>query len=229
MGAGYLVAAGPKAVIFDLDGTLIDSAPDIAAALNVALSQASIAPLDLDTVKSMTGGGACMLVERAVARSGKPADVEKLLTVFLQAYGKHPSKRTKVYPGVRQALGALQADGVRLAVCTNKPHDLTLAILANLDLAHHFEVIVGATPGLRPKPAPDLLRKVLSDLDIACEDAVMAGDSSADVGAARAAGVRVILVSTGYSTVPAMSLCADAVIDGMDALRPELRKLATPA
>lgn len=218
---------GPKAVIFDLDGTLIDSAPDIAAALNVALSQASISPLDLDTVRSMVGGGARMLVERAIAQSGKPADVEKLLTVFLQAYGKHPSKRTKVYPGVRQALGALQADGIRLAVCTNKPHDLTLAILENLDLAHHFAVIVGGTPGLRLKPAPDLLRKVLSGLDVACEDAVMVGDSRADVGAARAASVRVIVISTGYSTVPAVSLGADALINDMDALRPELRNFAT--
>ncbi len=221
--------SGIKAVIFDLDGTLIDSAPDIAAALNAALTSAGIAPLDLDIVRSLVGGGARNLVDRALTQARHTADADTVLAPFLEEYSVQPATLTTVFPGVREALRDLAAEGYTLAVCTNKPEDLTLAILDALELSLHFAVVAGGTAGMALKPEPDLLRKVVKDLKIQSAEAVMVGDSGADVGAARAAGCGVVLVGYGYSTVPADQLGADAVIATMAGVVPYLQGLTSSA
>lgn len=211
----------PRAVIFDLDGTLADSAPDIAAALNVALAHAGHRPLALDLVISFVGGGARRLIESGLTACGENAGasrIDRVYADFLAAYAQAPAQNTVIYPGVIEVLESLTADGVALGVCTNKPAGLTQAILTQLALAPYFKSVVAANGTLPLKPSPAMLDKVLHDLDVPSHQTVMVGDSAADVGAAIAAGVRCILLSHGYSREPVNGLGADAVISGFDAL-----------
>lgn len=218
----------PRAVIFDLDGTLADSAPDIAAALNVALADAGHAPLDLGTVKTMVGAGARRLVERALATNGdagRRVSTAAVHAAFLDAYHARSAHLTTLYPGAREVLADLAAQGVRLGVCTNKPHDLTLAILEALNVRVLFGSVAGSVPGAALKPAPDLLRKVLAELDVEPGSAVMVGDSRADAGAACAAGTRCILISHGYSAESVEQIGADAVVAGFLDMGPAIAAL----
>lgn len=206
-----------EAVLFDLDGTLAHSAPDIAAALNIALSEAGLPSLDLAAVVEMVGGGARLLVERALAASGDPAGAvpaEQVLAGFLRAYEATPCLMTVLYPGAREAVAALGARGLRLGVATNKPERLTRAILDRLGISGHFSAIAASRPGLALKPAPDLLLAALADLQVEPAQAILVGDSKADVGAARAAGLRVALMQHGYSREPVEALRPDLVLDG---------------
>ena len=212
----------PRAVVFDLDGTLVDSAPDIAVALNVALGQAGHAPLALDLVVSFAGGGARLLIERGLAACGEGPDgarIDAIYADFLAAYVRDPATLTTVYPGAVDVLRQLAARGVSLGVCTNKPAQLTQMVLEKLSLTQFFRSVVAADGRLPLKPAPDMLRKALRDLDVLPARAVMVGDSGADAGCARAAGVRCVLLGHGYSHGPISELGADAVIVGFDGLR----------
>jgi phosphoglycolate phosphatase len=206
-----------EAVVFDLDGTLADSAPDIAAALNVALAVHELAPLDLATIKTMVGGGACRLVERALA--GQPGiEAGPVLAGFLAAYRAAPARATVLYPGAKDLLAALRRRGIRLAICTNKPHDLTEAIVAALGLAPWLDAVTGSTPGMALKPDPAMLRKILVNQGVAPRSALMVGDSEADAGAARALGCPVVLLAHGYSAKPVAELGADGVYADFAAL-----------
>lgn len=215
---------GPRAVLFDLDGTLVDSAPDIAAALNAALRASGRTPIDLTTVKAMVGAGARRLVERALGAEETPAGaahVEACLAAFLAAYRQNPARLTTLYPNVREMLAELASADIRLGVVTNKPHDLTKAILEALDLASMFGAVCGCRPGVALKPAPDLLRSACADLGVEARDVVMVGDSAADVGAARAFGCPVVLLAHGYNSEPVAALGAD----GMAADFADLRRV----
>jgi phosphoglycolate phosphatase len=207
----------PRAVVFDLDGTLVDSAPDIAAALNVALRQVGLKALPLDLVTSFVGGGARLLIERGLGACGGATDegrIDAVYAEFLAAYEREPARLTTVYPGARDVLERLTAAGVKMGICTNKPAALTSAVLEQLALASFFRSVVAAEGSLPLKPAPDMLRKGLQELDVAAGQAVMVGDSAADAGVAKAAGVRSIILQHGYSHAPVSSLGADVVIAG---------------
>ena len=211
----------PRAVVFDLDGTLVDSAPDIAVALNMALCQAGHAALPLDLVTSFVGGGARLLIARSMLACGETADdarIDAIYAGFLAAYEREPVRLTTLYPGARDVVERLKSNGVQLGICTNKPTALTSAVLEQLALTPFFGSVVAADGHLPLKPAPDMLRKGLQELNVTAEQAVMVGDSSADVGVAKAAGVRSIIVEHGYSHDPVRDLGADVVISGFDEL-----------
>jgi phosphoglycolate phosphatase len=216
-----------EAVVLDLDGTLADSVGDITDALNCALGQAGLAGFNEASVKRMVGSGSRRLVERALAAEGplQPSSVDRVLEVFLAAYRAAPCARTTLYPETRNALEALAARGIQLGVCTNKPADLTEAILCRLRIRGLFRSVVGGVPGVPLKPAPDMLVRSLAELGVSPTAAVLVGDGAADVGAARAAGVPIVLLAHGYSATPVAELGADAVASGFRDLQRALRNL----
>lgn len=206
-----------RAVVFDLDGTLADTAPDIAAALNLALAAEGLSPFSLDGVKSMVGGGTRRLVERALTAAldaAGAARVESTLAAFTAAYVAAPCRETLLYPDAREVIEALRSAGVRIGVCTNKPERMTAAVLDGLGIAPAIDHVVAGSDRLALKPAPDMLLAVIESLGAVPGEAVMVGDSAADVGAAKAAGVRCIVVGHGYTTTPPRDLGGDLVIDG---------------
>ncbi len=211
----------PRAVVFDLDGTLIDSAGDIADVLNDCLAEDDIAPFDEPAVVSMIGGGARVLVERALDRLDRRRDsvlLERLIQKFAARYEALGAGRSRAFPGAEDALAMLHGRGVGLAICTNKPEHITGRVLADLGLGRWFGAVIGESPRLPRKPAPDMLLAALAGLGARPEDAVMIGDSAADIGTAKAAGVASIAVTFGYTTIPPRELGADAVIERFDEL-----------
>lgn len=209
---------GLKAVVLDLDGTLIDSAPDIATALNALLTREGHAPYDLDAVRGMIGGGVPKLVERAYDGLGitlTPETLAPLAAEMIKLYAARPVVDTAPFPGAAEAVEALHARGLALGLCTNKPQAITETIIEALGWTRYFGAIVGgdATPGRKPDPAP--LRAALDGLGAAPHEALMVGDSGADTGAARALGMKVVLVTYGYSRKPVAELGADALVDDL--------------
>ncbi len=219
----------PLAVVFDLDGTLIDSAGDIADVLNACLAEDDIAPFDEPAVVTMIGGGAQVLVERALDRLGRRTEealLERLVQKFAARYEALGAGRSRPFPGAEKVLAALHAQGTGLAVCTNKPEHITERVLADLGLSRWFSAVIGESPRLPRKPAPDMLLAALEGLGARPQDAVMVGDSAADIGTARAARVRSIAVTFGYTTIPPRELGADAVIESFDELAAALERLS---
>ena len=203
----------PKAIVFDLDGTLIDSAPDIAHALNRATAKRGISPFDLEQVKEMIGGGVPKLVERALVARGLPPDgLMPLVQDFIVFYRENLTTNTRVYDGARELLEQLRGEGRKLGLCTNKQHELTVEILEQLDLTKYFSSVAGERQGRPKKPDPTPLLEVVAELGASPRDALMAGDSEADVACARAAGIPVLVVDFGYSRTAPEALGADAVI-----------------
>lgn len=203
-----------RAVLFDLDGTLIHSLPDLTAALNRLLAAEARPPLSEAEVGPMVGDGAHTLVERAfAARGGLPGPTAPLLKRFLDDYEAHATVLTRPFPQVVDTLIRLRAHGVALAVCTNKPTAATHEILTALGLDAYFAVVVGGddTPALKPNPVH--VDTVLDRLGVTREEAVFVGDSVNDVLAAKGAGLPCIVVSFGYSRTPVADLGADLVVD----------------
>lgn len=218
----------PRAVVFDLDGTLIDSAGDIADALNEALRRSGVAPFSEAEIRLMVGGGARVLVERVLAARGREVDTalaQRLYADFLDAYQSASVARTVVYDHGREVLAELAAREVKLAICTNKPQGITEDVLAKLGLRACFQSVVGATDALPRKPHPDMLLAAINAVGARRDESVMIGDSNADVGAARAAGLPVIAVSFGYTRTPAHELGADLVIDSLADVMTSLERL----
>lgn len=211
---------GLRAVLFDLDGTLIHSLPDLVAAVNRLLATEGRGPLDDDAVKSMVGDGAGTLVGRAFAASGglPGPDVAPYQERFLADYEPRSAENTVPWPGVVEALEALRAAGLQLAVCTNKPSRATAEVLDKLNLSRFFHLVVGAddTPAIKPDPAHILC--ILERLGVPAAAAVMVGDSANDILSARRAGVRSIALSFGYCHGPVEELGADRIVDGFDEL-----------
>lgn len=214
--------AAPVAV-FDLDGTLVDSAPDLLAALNAAMAQAGYAALPPETALGTVGHGAKAMIEAALAAIGvepTPARVQPMHRHFLEHYEANIAVGTRPFPGVLDALDRLAADGALLAVCTNKFEGLSVRLLEELDMIGRFAAIVGAdTLGVR-KPDPGHLTGTIARAGGDPRRAVMVGDSRADIDAAKAAGVPVIAVDFGYTTVPVAELGPDHVISTYAALYP---------
>jgi phosphoglycolate phosphatase len=210
------------AVLFDLDGTLVDSEPDLRAALNDMLAAEGRRPLIRDEVKPMIGDGAAMLVDRAFRATGAALAVAGQAAAtarFLALYEPRAARLTRPYPGVTAALTELAGAGLRLGLCTNKPERATRLLLAELGLARFFAAIVGGDtlPGLR-KPDPRLAFALLDRLAVPPASAVYVGDHENDLATARAAGLPVILFSGGYARAPVATLGADAVIDDFSRL-----------
>jgi phosphoglycolate phosphatase len=211
----------PPTIVFDLDGTLVDTAPDLVAALNAVLARAGYGAMRYDDARTMIGGGARHMLERALSRQGvaaAPADLDRMFADFIPYYAAHIADHSRPFPGLEQSLDRLAAQGARFAVCTNKLERLSVLLLERLGLAGRFAAICGQDTFGIAKPDPELLRRTIARAGASLETAVMIGDSIADVTIARGAGVPVIAVDFGYSDVPAASLKADRVIGHFDDL-----------
>ncbi len=206
----------PRAVVFDLDGTLIDSIGDIADALNATLATRGLPALPEDHIKQMVGAGVPELVRRGLSAHGVDADdIEPFVRELVARYSAQPAARTRLYDGGAELLADLAARGVKMAICTNKPQAITDLVLAELGVALHFGAVVGTTPDLPRKPDPAMLRAALDLLAVPAFDALMIGDSAADVGAASALGVPVIVLRSGYGKEAPDELGADVLIDSL--------------
>jgi phosphoglycolate phosphatase len=208
----------PKLVLFDLDGTLVDSAPDIAAALNAALADLGQPTHPLPVVTSYVGDGAAKLVERAVAPQSD-VDPDVLLERFKARYAENVCIDTRPYPGIVETLERLRAAGTPMAVVTNKPGDLARSLLRALALDHFFADILGDGDGLPRKPAPEIALTVCARHAVAPGDTLLVGDGLPDVRLARAAGCRVAAVTWGYT--PRDKLAAESpdwLVDAPSAL-----------
>lgn len=204
------------AVILDLDGTLIDSAPDICAALNWVLEGEDRRPVSVEETKGLIGQGVSVLIEKAMARSGSPSEPEhlhRLVEMFLTSYRARPVENTVIYPGVIDVLEGFTAEGRRMGICTNKPRVTTVPVVQAFDLERFFDVIVCGDTVPHQKPDGRHLHHTLELLGADPMHAIMVGDSENDFGAARDAGIPFVAVAYGYSRVPVAELDADAVID----------------
>ena len=216
---------GP-ALIFDLDGTLADTSPDLLGATNAVLAAQGRDLLDLAHLRHMVGFGARALIHQAMVASGAPAkedDMPALVEIFLAHYRDHIADGTRLFPGVAETLELLKAQGARLGVLTNKPQELTDPLLPLLGLRGVFAAVYGA--GRKPYTKPD--PRIFQDVVTACGGgpAVMIGDSITDLNTARAAGVSCILMSYGFTPVPARELGADIVLDDFAGLPEAVRTL----
>ena len=187
-----------RLLVFDLDGTLVDSSRDIAAAANAALGRVApgATPIPLEAVLSFVGEGARLLVERCLAHLGSGLSADEVLPVYLECYRARLLDTTHLYPGVAEALDAL--GGPDLAVLTNKPGDMSRAILDGLGVGARFARVWGAGDVPARKPEPAGLLRLMADLGALAEETWMVGDSATDVAAARGAGVRVAGVTWGF-------------------------------
>ena len=215
-------------IVFDLDGTLIDTAPDLAAALNhvmLGIGRPQLAPA---TVRGLVGHGARALIERGMAASGgQPSEPElqTLLQRFLAYYGANIANHSKPFPGVIETLADLRARQALLAVCTNKPAGLSRQLFTALGMGNQFDAVVGGDSLAVRKPDPTHVIEAIRAAGGDPARAVMVGDSAADIDAARAARVPAVAVSFGYSVTAAQALGADLVIDRFDTLIEALPKL----
>jgi len=207
-----------NAVLFDFDGTLIDSAPDIHAAVNELLKTHDLPPVTLEQAKAMIGNGVAKLVERAFAASGKPlagAELEQAQRDMIPIYNRHLTRLTKLMPGALTALRQLRAAGAKLALVTNKPQAATREVLLHFRIFEEFGAVIGGDAVSNKKPSPEPLYLALERLHADRANAVMVGDSTTDVEAARNAGLPVIIIRGGYSKVPVEELGADLVLDSL--------------
>ena len=205
----------PTAIVWDLDGTLVDSAPDLATALNTVLDMRGFFNLSLDEVRTMIGNGVPKLVERgfnAVGVRPDPAQLDELITLFVKEYGKCATDHTRPYPGIVKTLQELHGMNIPMGVCTNKPEVFTRQILEGLGLSGYFSSVVGGDSTSAKKPDPEPLLACLRGLVAEPALSLMIGDSVHDVRAARAAGVTIGVVPWGYRAAPVETLGADFVL-----------------
>lgn len=184
-------------VVFDLDGTLIDSRRDLADAANALIVEHGGSPLPVDAIAGMVGEGAALLVRRALASAGVKLEVERDLRRFLELYDERLLAHTTLYDGTREMLGTL-AGRAALAVLTNKPQHHTDAILRGLDIARYFQAVIGGDTAHGRKPDPGGLRHLMSAAGAEPDRTLMVGDSAIDLKTARAAGVQICLVRYGF-------------------------------
>lgn len=222
----------PRVVLFDLDGTLVNTGPDIAVAINSMLADMGRKPYSVDRILDWVGEGAPRLVERALVggKEGRPGDDEfqRGLALFYDHYAAGICVRSKPYPHARRVLDELHASGIRVGCVTNKPERLTRLLLDALALAPVFDVVVGGDTLEFKKPRPEPIQYACRVLDLGPEDAVYVGDSLTDCRAASAAGVPMIAVTYGYSQSADLTKasCA-AMIDDLGALPDALRNTRT--
>jgi len=207
-----------KALVFDLDGTLIDSKKDLVLAVNATLQEMGRQELPEDLVASYVGSGAPVLISRALGAAAAPEELQRALQFFLAQYEAHKLDYTREYPGVREALEKLR--GVPMAVLTNKPVDISVRILQGLGLAEYFKSICGGNSFATKKPDPLGANHVLGELGVPAARAAMVGDSEVDVQTARNAGMISAIVNFGFGTHNRQKYPADVYLDQLDELLP---------
>jgi phosphoglycolate phosphatase len=218
----------PLTVVFDLDGTLVDTAPDLIDALNFVLRREGLAPVPLQSARGMIGAGARKLIERGLEVEGREvssSELARLTDDFIAYYAEHIVDSSRPFDGLVAALDDLEGRGYRLAVCTNKLEWLSKRLLDQLNLSARFAAICGADTFGVSKPDPAILRQTVARAGGGMSSVIMVGDAGPDVGVARRAGVPVIGVSFGYTEVPMAELKPDRVIDHFNELQGAIESL----
>ena len=219
-------------IVFDLDGTLVDTAPDLVDTLNVVFAREGLPPVPFATARNMIGGGARRMIERGLAaegRSGGADEIERLFRHFIDHYSAHIADRSRPFPALEAALDALSAEGARFAVCTNKLEGLSVKLLDALGLRARFAAICGQDTFGMQKPDPEILRRTIRRAGGDLQATIMVGDSANDIDTARAAGVPVVAVDFGYTEVPVARLGPDRVISDYAELPAAVRALTAGA
>jgi phosphoglycolate phosphatase len=212
-------------IVFDLDGTLVDTAPDLTNALNDVLVRRGYTPVTLASVRAAVGRGARVMIETALRRAGAKDDIEEMLAEFLVHYEANIAAESRPYPGTVAALERLHESGATLAVCTNKRERLSRLLLQALDLGRYFAALAGRDTFGVSKPDPGHLLGVIDRAGGTPTRAVMVGDSDVDLAAANSAGIPFILVTYGYAPPPPGGPPPNAVIYHFDALEDSVRAL----
>ena len=208
---------GPT-IVFDLDGTLVDTAPDLISALNFVLDREGLPPVPLKSARNMIGAGARKLIERGLESEGRVMtvkDVDRMTADFIEYYAENIAIASRPFEGLEGALDDLTANGCRLAVCTNKLEWLSKRLLDELGLSPRFAAICGADTFGVAKPDPAILAQTVARAGGKLSSTIMVGDAGTDIGVARRAGVPVIGVSFGYTEVPIAVLKPDLLIHHM--------------
>jgi phosphoglycolate phosphatase len=211
----------PRTVVFDLDGTLVDTAPDLISALNYILDREGMPPVPLHSARNMIGAGVRKLIERGLELEGReasPSDITRLTDDFVAYYAEHIADGSRPFEGLETALDDLLTRGYRFAVCTNKLEWLSKLLLDRLGLSARFAAICGADTFGVSKPEPAILRQTVARAGGDIASAIMVGDAGTDIGVARRAGIPVIGVSFGYTEVPIADLKPDRLIHHMNEL-----------
>lgn len=224
----------PQMVLIDVDGTLVDSVPDLAYCVNEMMKQLAMPTHGEDKVREWVGNGVERLVRRALIGQldGEPDETlyEKAYPIFLELYAENTSKRSKLYPGVQEGLSYLKDAGYRMGCVTNKAEQFTVPLLKELGVYDDFEIVVSGDTLPKKKPDPQPLLHVAEFFGVEPERALMIGDSVSDVTAARAAGFQIVCMSYGYNHgMDIRDADPDAVIDSMAELPELLNKAARGA
>jgi phosphoglycolate phosphatase len=207
-----------RIVVFDLDGTLVDTAPDLINALNFVLDREGLPPVPLHSARNMIGAGARAMIERGLELEGRTAglaDITRLTKDFIDYYAAHIADVSRPFEGLEAALDELGARGYRFAVCTNKLEWLSKLLLDQLGLSSRFSAICGADTFGVSKPDPAILQQTIARAGGQVSQSIMVGDAGPDIGVARRAGVPVIGVEFGYTEVPIANLKPDRLISHM--------------
>ncbi|KJC56149.1 phosphoglycolate phosphatase [Bradyrhizobium sp. LTSPM299] len=224
-------ASSPPIIVFDLDGTLVETAPDLIGALNYVLDREGLPPVPLASARNMIGAGARKLIERGLEVEGRAvsvAELDRLTKDFVAYYADHIADGSRPFDGLEATLDSLAAQGHLLAVCTNKLEWLSKLLLDRLGLTPRFAAICGADTFGVAKPDPAFLRETVARAGGRLPDAIMVGDAGPDVGVARRAGVPVIGVDFGYTDVPMVELKPDRLISHMADLPDAVASLRKP-
>lgn len=219
-------------VVFDLDGTLVDTAPDLIGSLNVVLAEQGLAGVPVASARHLVGLGARSLIRKGFAEAGQSIDderVEALTARFIDVYSTRLAEESFIFPGAVEALEALEADGARLAVCTNKPEVLALPLLEQIGLSPRFAAMVGWTESRPGKPHAGMLLAAIAQAGGSPQRALLVGDSAADVQTARNAGAPVLVVDWGYTETPAAELGGDDLVSDFAQVPAAVRRLLTVA
>ncbi|MCA0423275.1 MAG: HAD-IA family hydrolase [Proteobacteria bacterium] len=217
-----------RLIVFDLDGTLVDSAPDLIGSLNAVLAMEGIAPVPVEKARDLVGAGVKALLERGLAVAGRtvsPERFQQLFDAFFAHYADHIADRTRPYPGVIEALETLKAEGWRFAICTNKLETLSVKLVAELRLTHWFAANCGGDTFSFRKPDARHLTETIR-MAGGADIAIMVGDSETDVTTARNAGLPVIGVPFGYTPVPMVDLKPDVLITAFSQLAAAVRSIS---
>jgi phosphoglycolate phosphatase len=221
-----------RTIVFDLDGTLVDTAPDLISTLNFVLGGEGLPPVAYDDARRMIGGGARRMIERALIAEGRNvagAELDRMFRIFIDHYGVHIADRSRPFPHLESVLQRFADEGFRLAVCTNKLEWLSVRLLDTLNLSRYFAVICGQDTFGIQKPDPQMLRLTIRCAGGEVQRAIMIGDSTTDVRTARAANVPVIAVDFGYSEVAPAALNADRLISSFTELPHAIAAVGTEA
>ena len=221
-----------RTIVFDLDGTLVDTAPDLISTLNFVLAGERLPPVAYDDARRMIGGGTRRMIERALIAQGRNvpgAELDRMFRIFIDHYGAHIADRSRPFPHLESVLQRFGGEGCRLAVCTNKLEWLSRRLLDALNLSRYFAAICGQDTFGIQKPDPQMLRLTIRRVGGEVQRAIMIGDSMTDVRTARAANVPVIAVDFGYSEVTPAALDADRLISSYTELPQAIAAVGTKA